>query len=85
MANNSGKQWRKGIAAGAWSSYDRLPKEIKRMLQEAPFNYSTRNVTGLLRKLGKERLAQMTRENIAKDTMMAAKLDFGPDHPQAQA
>lgn len=83
MANNAGTHIRGTQQAGAWSAYDRLPVEIKRLIQDAPLNYSTRSVPGMLRKIGKAKLIEIMRANMARDLRTAARMDYGPDHPQA--
>lgn len=85
MANNAGRNIRGTQEAGSWDAFDRLPVEIKRLIQEAPLNYSTRSVPGMLRKIGKAKLIEIMRANMARDVRAAARMDYGPDHPQAQA
>ena len=81
--NNVGKMHSKLNKEGSWGAYDRLPLEIKRLIQDAPFNYSTRNIPGALKKLGREKVAEMIRANIKAHIKREALAHYGPAHPQA--
>lgn len=81
--DNVGKMHSKLNKEGSWGAYDRLPPEIKRLIQEAPFNYSTRSIPGALKKLGREKVAEMIRANIKAHIKREALAHYGPAHPQA--
>lgn len=81
--DNVGKTHAKLSKEGSWAAYDRLPIEIKRLIQEAPFNYSTRNIPGAIKKLGREKVAEMIRANIKAHIKREASSHYGPTHPQA--
>lgn len=83
MTNAGKTKFRNTAKAGAWSSFDRLPKNIRMMLKDAPFNYSTRSLTSFIRKHGVAHAESIIRASMEKDVKRAALVDFGADHPQA--
>lgn len=52
MSNISGKVFITESATTEWAAYDRLPKVVRRAMQEAPLNYSAVQVERLLRERG---------------------------------
>ena len=67
-----------------FSRYDAMPPSIRKMFQEAAFNYlvSTRTFNQAIKDEGKclRRLKRVGEKNIG----IAAMETYGPDHPQAR-
>jgi hypothetical protein len=87
MAINSG--WKSGPYYDSsreeeMYAYDRLPKEVREIIANAPTNGASVPVGALVTKHGLANAVKILRDNMREWIKYNAKTDFGPDHPQAR-
>lgn len=72
--------------AAPMSHYDKLPKKIRLALQNAPFNYSTYNITRKKIKEygGIEKILKVMADHMRQHVRIESSRAYGPDHPQAK-
>lgn len=65
--------------------YDRLSPEVRRVIQDAPFNVGCRSVAQEMRKYFPHEQPGAVLEWLAWTTREQTKSEWGKDHPQAEA
>ena len=66
------------------SDYDKLPKSIRRFLQDAPFDLYPTSIGEYCKKHGARETLKVCRQKLSEKLTESTMLTYGPDHPQAK-
>lgn len=64
--------------------YDRLPPPIRRLVAEAPYDYTTENIELKIKECGEIETHRLMAAKMSMHVKLNALAAYGPDHPQAQ-
>jgi hypothetical protein len=64
--------------------YDRLPKTLRKILQDAEYDLLPSSVKKLNKQVGVKKAAKIIREKLDETVRKSVLLTYGPDHPQAE-
>jgi hypothetical protein len=67
-----------------WKYFDSLPKEVKEVIQNAPYKIQIKNVRERVRRLGVAEFVRQTQKQIDDYTKKSCAATYGPDHPQSR-
>ncbi len=63
--------------------FDSLPAPMRKVLAEAPFDFSTRGPRLAIQEMGLEAVLAAAKKNARLWIAYSARKDYGPEHPQA--
>lgn len=84
VMNTGGSFANRLVNRSPMSSYDALPQRIRKLLADAPYDYSTESIARKLRECGPDLTEAKMISVMPEQIRMNALAIYGPDHPQAQ-
>jgi hypothetical protein len=84
VKNQNGKIKARAKKPLSWNYYDRLPPELKKLLQDAPYPLQLSGVRNRIKKYGVEAYVKIVKKKIDEITKKSCAATYGPDHPQSR-